>query len=113
MQRMKRMKTILALILVFAFVLSFMAMSASAATTVVQPRASCSKCGGYAFRYERVRNEKGKYVWQENVTCSSASFPHAHYKVPTTQYTYCATCGNHIDTTNYGATYCPYAGYLS
>ena len=40
-------KRLVALVLALTMVFCFMAMSASAATTEIQPRATCANCGGW------------------------------------------------------------------
>lgn len=108
MQRMKRMKTILALILVFAFVLSFMAMSASAATTVVQPRGTCPSCkNGYiSSRVTKDWIDYNNPKWKSN--CSNIGVSHAHYNEYMTITATCANCG-YVETSNVTRDYCPHA----
>ena len=111
---MKKSKRLISLILAVVMVLSFMAMSASAATTEVQPRATCPKCGGYGYAYWKTEYptnlDLSLYQQISRGTCTAGPSTHVHYKsVPAKVYSRCSSCGlqKYIDTFR---NYCPYGG---
>ena len=110
---MTKKKRIIALALALVMLFAFMAMSASAATTEVQPRFTCSKCGGLGLRTRTVRHSINSEPFVTDVTCHAASFGHAHYYAPSTQYNNCATCGWSYSSVSYNAIFCYYGGYFN
>lgn len=89
---MKKHKKIISLLLALVMVCSFMAMSASAATTEVQPRGTCPNCiNGYV---ETTKNASSTAYGHYTIpSCSRMSVPHEHYKQRFTIVTTCRNCG--------------------
>lgn len=108
-----KVKRILSLILAIVMVLSFMAMSASAATTEVQPRATCPQCGGYGFVYYYSTVPNTTEYWNRPIegyhNCKTCAASHAHYWVPAVVTHRCSTCGHKL-TVNTTVEFCPYGG---
>lgn len=107
----KKSKRIISLVLALTMIFTFMAMSASAATTEVQPRASyCPQCGGLGFQHWKTyyhtedcteNNVNGYY------SCPSCPGSHAHFDVRAEIYSRCATCG-YTEVFQTITSYCPY-----
>ena len=96
---------LLSFVLVVAMVFTFMAMSVSAATTVIQPRGTCPQCvNGYV---STTTKPSGSSYGDYQTTCSNMSVLHRHYKQ---KYVITATCRNcgYIETTSYVKDCCIY-----
>lgn len=115
----KKSKRIISLILALTMVFTFMAMSASAATTEVpevQPRASyCPQCGGLGFQYWytdfQPEKEYYKYDTCSRNGCTAGPSTHVHYVLPAYIYSKCATCGYYERFWGTDA-FCPYRDSL-
>ena len=112
---MRKTKRIIALVLALTMVFCFMAMSASAATTEVQPRAAtCPQCGNPSYQSIQSGYDTAHYLnyghTEAIYKCKNMGAYHAHYYVPYINKTRCATCG--YSKTEYPSTmlYCPYGG---
>ena len=110
---MKKHKKIISLLLALVMVCSFMAMSASAATTEVQPRGTCPNCiNGYVRSTKKLAKGEDPYAHDYDLaTCTKMSAPHAHYK--NVSYTITAVCSNcgYKEITPYVGKWCPYGYY--
>ena len=104
---------LLSFVLVVAMVFTFMAMSVSAATTVIQPRGTCPQCtNGYVSTSTEVFEIDGNpYNNQYKMTtCSKMGTSHAHYlNVRYRLTTTCRSCG-YVEHTIYYSHFCPYGG---
>ncbi len=118
--KIKKSKRIISLVLALTMMFTFMAMSASAATTEVpevQPRASiCPQCGGYGYQYWKTVYTNPipyyRYPQISRGSCTAGPATHVHYDdLPATIYSRCATCG-YISTYNTTKDYCAYGGIV-
>ena len=113
---MRKSKRIIALVLALTMMFTFMAMSASAATTEIQPRASiCPQCGGYGFQHTRTYWDTAHYYEYDIIdyySSSAAPARHAHYNVPKIIESRCATCAYVEEYESEYAPYCPYIGFV-
>ena len=103
---------LLSFVLVVAMVFTFMAMSVSAATTVIQPRGTCPQCtNGYVETTKKLTDPSPTKHDYELTTCSKMSVQHAHYK--NVKFLITASCRNcgYVDKTTYYGLYCPYGAY--
>ena len=108
----KKSKRIISLILALTMVFTFMAMSASAATTEIQPRGTCPQCiNGYVTStIEMV----GKYTDYKRISvgynqCSYMTMPHSHYNVKYEVRAICRNCSYNEVTYSYQQEFCPYS----
>lgn len=106
--KIKKSRRIIALVLALTMIFTFMAMSASAATTEVQPRGTCPNCtNGYI-----VSETKGDVIdWDNpfyNHNCTNIGASHAHYYRHYTIKLSCRNCG-YLTWTYPTVTYCPHA----
>ena len=108
---MKKHKKIISLLLALVMVCSFMAMSASAAMTEVQPRGTCPNCiNGYmenTYKYKSLIKEK--YNWSTGCPNMGAGHWHAQHLCNVT--TKCRNCGYSSPAGTAPKEYCPYNGY--
>ena len=101
-------KRLVALVLALTLVFCFMAMSVSAATTEIQPRAYCSRCGSHGLSTTtETLYEKSLY----RDSCSAVGFGHYHPEKRLKIVCTCMTCGYVESTTYHTSTTCPYGGY--
>ena len=110
---MKKSKRLISLILAVVMVLSFMAMSASAATTEVQPRGTCPQCiNGYVETvYGAYNSSKPDGIYH---SCPNIGVGHEHYirHFPNAK-TVCRNCGFTYKFPNgLNREYCPYNSYV-
>ena len=103
-------KRLVALVLALVMMFCFMAVSASAATTEVQPRGNCPGCTiGYVYIQEE---NLDSYMYDNSydmVSCSKMSALHAHYHMPKRATVTCSNCG-YRDQYTYTGRACPYGG---
>lgn len=101
---MKKAKRIIALVLVMAFVVAFMAMSASAATTEIQPRATCASCGGW----DTVTGSMCSAISRTFVSgCSEyPNLGHYHVRYYDRDFYQCRSCGYTYEYNKYYYTVC-------
>lgn len=101
----KKTKRIISLILALTMVFTFMAMSASAANTEVQPRGTCPNCiNGYI-------ESEVTYLYEVrvNVTqCPLSNIPHTHTKKYYEITARCRNCG-YVEVSYPVTTVCPHA----
>ena len=96
---MKKTRKIIALVLALTFMFCFMAMSASAATTEIQPRTSCASCGST----NTVTGSRSIKVYEQYVGgCSNITAAHTHVIYRNEYFYNCASCGR---STVYNTTY--------
>lgn len=113
---MKRYRRLISLALAFVMVFSFVAMSASAATTEIQPRAStCPQCGNLSYQSVWSGYDTANY-WiyssaGDKFQDSGMAAYHTHYKVRYISIIRCATCGcSETYKSSAYIVYCPYGG---
>lgn len=99
----KKSKRIISLILALTMMFTFMAMSASAATTEIQPRGACPLCGSADTRSVTYLRSSETYSVSG---CSKIATAHSHlvkrYEVVTT----CIGCGRTTSSTYTTTTCC-------
>ena len=97
---MRKTKKPIALVLAMVFVVAFMAMNVSAATT----RAACPQCGGasYDYSYSFVRSQNPYYVSSCKYYTSSHTHDRGTYKLTTK----CRTCTYSTTTTLWSGERC-------
>lgn len=106
-------KRLIALVLALTLVFCFMAMSASAATTEVQPRGTCPSCiHGYMNTYYGIKSSEANGPWSER--CPNMGARHQHkYHYFEDAYTKCGMCGYKLFVGTLRREYCPYNGYVA
>ena len=109
-KNMKKHRKLISLILAIVMMSTLLAMSASAATTEVQPRGTCPSCT-YGYLSTSVVNlDSDPYDNTYTLTtCSKMGAKHAHYDMPKKATVTCSNC-SYYDTYTYTGKYCPYGG---
>ena len=114
--KLRKHRRVVSLLMAIVMVFAFMSMTASAATIeipTITPKAStCPQCGGLGFTYVGTTVDTSQYYNRDIEgyhTCASCAASHAHYWVPATVKSRCATCG-YTETYTYYVEYCPYGG---
>ena len=101
---MKKTKRIIALVMALTLMFAFMAMSASAATTEVQPRATCTKCGsGDTFTGSKCTAIKRTFV---NGCSEYPSLGHYHVMYYDRDFYQCRSCGYIYEYNHFYYTVC-------
>ena len=110
---MKKTKRVVAFVLVLAFVFAFMAMSASAAMTEVQPRGTCPQCiNGYVTSTIQMKGTHNPNKYEEigYGECSNMTMPHRHYEAKYDVWVDCNNCSYYGVSYSYtGCYFCVYA----
>lgn len=109
---MKKTNRVVAFVLVLAFVFAFMAMSASAAITEVQPRGTCPQCiNGYVTSTVGMvgKYTDYRYTMVGYNECDHMTMSHAHYKVLYEVRAICNNCSfNEVTYSYWDNDFCPY-----
>ena len=113
--RFRKHRRVVSLLLAIVMMCTCLAMSASAATTEVQPRAStCPQCGGAGFQYYTSRPYTVGYYNRTQISrdgCTAGPSTHVHFIVPVEIVSRCSTCGYTETYVSSSTTvYCPYGG---
>lgn len=112
MYKIRKNRRIIALAMVFVMMFAFMAVTASAATTEVQPRGTCPNCThGYMENDKDQRISHEEYYWSDS--CPNIGARHMHYRDTFEKATICRNCGFRNVLSTYTRIYCPYNGYIS
>ena len=109
---MKKTHRIIALVLALTFMFCFTAMSASAATTEIQPRGTCPNCiNGYvtSSHYMVGDYKDYRYTMVGYNECSHMTVSHAHYNVLYEVRADCGNCSYNEVTYSYYNYFCPYS----
>ena len=109
---MRKTKRIVALVLALTMVFCFMAMSASAATTEVQPRGTCPQCiNGYVTTTTKMEKYYTNYTSTEigYNECSYQTMPHVHYYVKYNVWVDCNNCSYNGVSYSYWRYFCPHS----
>ena len=107
-RNMKKYRRLISLILAIAMVSTFMAMSASAAMTEVQPRGTCPSC---TYGYVETVTLENDIDWDNpfyNHSCTNVGASHAHYYRYRTIKSTCRSCG-YVEWYYPVTVYCPHA----
>ena len=105
-------KRLVALVLALTMVFCFMAMSASAATTEIQPRGTCPQCiNGYVTTTTKIVGSPEMSNPKEvgYGTCGNMTMPHIHYRAKYQVLVDCNNCSySGVSNTYYAYNYCIY-----
>ena len=114
--RFRKHRRVVSLLLAIVMMCTFLAVSVSAATIEVQPRAStCPQCGNPSYEsywsgYDTANYTKYTILGEKYQDSGMAAY-HAHYKVYSISKIRCATCGHSEEyRSSAWIEYCPYGG---
>ena len=112
MHQLRKNRRIIALAMVFVMMFAFMAMTASAATTEVQPRGTCPNCT-HGYMEEGTIQYKDRVLGSWSDPCPNIGVSHQHYLDRYFYTTICRNCGyTSYYLLAYTREYCPYNGYV-